>query len=387
MLSFCKMREKISESVTHGESTKLYPLLAPAAWLYGAIVWIRNRLFDWNLLPSKSFDIPVISVGNLTVGGTGKTPHIEYLIRMLTGTSYRVAVLSRGYKRHTHGFRLVTMTSTAADTGDEPLQIKRKFPTTIVAVDANRRRGISRLLQQSPDIDVILLDDAYQHRSVVPAISILLTGYNRMIYEDKLLPVGRLREPISEKSRANIVIVTKCPDSLKPIDYRLLSKYLNLYPYQSLYFSGLQYDELKPVFPNGNAKLISLEQLNEPQSNTLIICGIAYPQPFIEYIEQYVPQPEVWKYGDHHEFSAQELKKAEAWVNASYERGNKSHIIVTEKDAARLIDNPDVPKPLKEHLYYLPLRIHYMLEQQEAFDTQIKDMITRFRRRMVERKK
>ena len=163
------------------------------------------------------------------------------------------------------------MSSTATEVGDEPLQIKHKFPTVTVAVDANRRRGIRKLSERTPDIDIILLDDAYQHRFVTPALSILLTSYERMIYEDKLLPVGRLREPIEEKARANIVIVTKCPEALKPIDYRLLAKHLNLYPYQNLYFTGLRYDELKPIFPAENTEYITTEQLRNGPNDVLLL--------------------------------------------------------------------------------------------------------------------
>ena len=338
---------------------KLYPILVPFAWLYGIGVWIRNRLFDWNILPTESFDIPVISVGNISVGGTGKTPHIEHLIRTLSDASFRIAVLSRGYKRHTRGFRLVSMSSTATEVGDEPLQIKHKFPTVTVAVDANRRRGIRKLSERTPDIDIILLDDAYQHRFVTPALSILLTSYERMIYEDKLLPVGRLREPIEEKARANIVIVTKCPEALKPIDYRLLAKHLNLYPYQNLYFTGLRYDELKPIFPAENT----------------------------EYIGKYTPRTQLWKFGDHHEFSSKDLRKIEDWITASVEKGGRGYVIVTEKDAARLLNCPRVSSLLKRLLYYLPLHVHFMLEQEPAFNNQIKESVIRFQRRVIQKKK
>ena len=366
---------------------KLYPILAPFAWLYGIGVWIRNRLFDWNMLPTESFDIPVISVGNISVGGTGKTPHIEHLIRTLSDASYRIAVLSRGYKRHTRGFRLVSMSSTATEVGDEPLQIKHKFPTVTVAVDANRRRGIRKLAEQTPGIDIILLDDAYQHRFVTPTLSILLTSYERMIYEDKLLPVGRLREPIEEKARANIVIVTKCPEVLKPINYRLLAKHLNLYPYQNLYFTGLRYDELKPVFPSENTERITAEQLSNEPNDVLLVAGIASPGLFAEYIGKYTPHTQLWKFGDHHEFSSRDLRKIEDWITASIEKGGRGYVIVTEKDAARLLNCPRVSSLLKRHLYYLPLHVHFMLEQEPAFNNQIKESVIRFRHRVIQKKK
>ena len=366
---------------------KLYPILVPFAWLYGIGVSIRNRLFDWNILPTESFDIPVISVGNISVGGTGKTPHIEHLIRTLSDASFRIAVLSRGYKRHTRGFRLVSMASTTTEVGDEPLQIKHKFPTVTVAVDANRRRGIRKLSERTPDIDIILLDDAYQHRFVTPALSILLTSYERMIYEDKLLPVGRLREPIEEKARANIVIVTKCPEALKPIDYRLLAKHLNLYPYQNLYFTGLRYDELKPIFPAENTEHITTEQLRNEPNDVLLVAGIASPELFAEYIGKYTPRTQLWKFGDHHEFSSKDLRKIEDWITASVEKGGRGYVIVTEKDAARLLNCPRVSSLLKQHLYYLPMHVHFMLEQEPVFNNQIKESVIRFQRRVIQKKK
>lgn len=366
---------------------KLYPLLTPLSWLYGAAVWVRNQLFDWNILPTESFEIPVISVGNITVGGTGKTPHIEHLIRALSESSFKIAVLSRGYKRHTRGFRLVTMSSTAAEVGDEPLQIKHKFPTAVVAVDANRRRGIRKLMEQAPDIDLVLLDDAYQHRYVTPSMSILLTSYERMIYDDKLLPAGRLREPVDEKSRANIVIVTKCPETLKPIDYRLLAKHLNLYPYQSLYFTSLLYDELKAVFPAENSRRITVEQLREEPDEVLLVAGIASPELFAGYIGQYTTRTRLWNFGDHHEFSSRDLRKIEKWIASADENGRHGYVIVTEKDAARLLHSPKVSPLLKSRLYYLPLRIHFMLGQESAFNQQVKESVVRFRRQMIQKKK
>ena len=207
----------------YGKSVKINHWLIPVSWLYGLGVEIRNKLFDWGILPAEEFDIPVISVGNLAVGGTGKTPHIEYLIELL-GHKYHIAVLRRGYKRKSRGFILADDKSTAREIGDEPYQIKRKYPNITVAVDANRRRGIKQLKKQIPDIDVILLDDAFQHRYVTPLSSIVLTDYNRALHLDKLLPAGRLRESRHELSRANMVIVTKCPIDMKPIEYNIISR-------------------------------------------------------------------------------------------------------------------------------------------------------------------
>lgn len=228
--------------------------LLPLSWLYAGVVKLRNKLFDWGYLRSKSFPVPILCIGNLAVGGTGKTPHTEYLIRLLSDSGFRVATLSRGYKRRTQGFLLSSPERTAEELGDEPFQMSRKFPEVTVAVDANRCRGIAQLLQLSPTPEVILLDDAFQHRYVKAGLYILLTEYNRLWCDDAVLPAGRLREPCQGKDRAQIVIVTKCPDHLKPIDYKMVSKQLQLYPYQQIYFSRLRYGALTPLFLNSIQK-------------------------------------------------------------------------------------------------------------------------------------
>ena len=202
------------------DKIKLNCYLSPLSFLYGIGVWLRNRLFDRDILHSEQYSIPLICIGNLSVGGTGKTPHTEYIIRLLKD-KYRVAVLSRGYKRQTSGFVLAGSECSSSEIGDEPFQMKNKFPDILVAVDANRRRGIRNLLslpeQEKPE--VILLDDAYQHRYVRPSLSIVLTDYHRLFYHDKLMPVGRLREPISNINRADIVVVTKCCKDMMPMDF------------------------------------------------------------------------------------------------------------------------------------------------------------------------
>ena len=362
------------------ENVKLYKWLSPFSLIYGLGVRLRNKLFDWDILRSKSYDIPILSVGNITVGGTGKTPHIEYLIRLLA-SSYRIAILSRGYKRKTRGFVLATHSSTAREIGDEPFQIKHKFPEIVVAVDSNRRRGIEKLMRLTPEIDVILLDDAFQHRYVTPSTSILLSDFNRMIYEDKLLPYGRLREPIGEKSRAQIVIVTKCPKDIKPIDFRIISKRLQLYPYQRLYFTGLCYDELIPLFPNEIHNPISITNIKKDKA--LLISGIASPQPFIQYIQNFVSKTESLCFPDHHSFSAKDIEKIRNRALKMKNGTTLPHIIVTEKDAARLIHNPHLTNEIKQNLYYLPLKICFLQDQGTAFDAQIKDVITKNRKNYI----
>ena len=218
---------------TEGDFIKINEWLLPLSWLYGLGVRLRNWMFDIGLKKSRSFDIPVISVGNITVGGSGKTPHVEYLINLLH-EKFRVAVLSRGYKRKSSGYLLADKDTTMPEIGDEPFQMKSKYKDIYVAVDKNRCHGIDRLTtdEATKDVDAILLDDAYQHRYVKPGINILLIDYHRLIIYDKLLPAGRMREPKEGTSRADIVIITKCPKDLKPMEFRVLKRALNLYPYQ-----------------------------------------------------------------------------------------------------------------------------------------------------------
>lgn len=213
-----------------GDFIKINEWLTPLSWFYGLGVKLRNLLFDMEIRKSHRFNTPIISIGNITVGGTGKTPHVEYLIRLLQD-HMRVAVLSRGYKRKSKGFILADNSTTMNDIGDEPFQMKQKFPKVTVAVDKNRVHGINSLTNndsKKSSIDIVLLDDAFQHRQLKPGVNILLVDYHRLIIYDKLLPAGRLREPMKGKDRADIVIVTKCPKDLKPMEYRVITKAMNL---------------------------------------------------------------------------------------------------------------------------------------------------------------
>ena len=210
---------------TEGDFITINKKLLPLSWFYGLGVGLRNMLFEMGALKSKKYDVPIISVGNITVGGTGKTPHVEYLIELLKD-HMNVAVLSRGYKRKSRGFVLADKDTPMTQIGDEPFQMKQKYPDIIVAVDGNRRRGIEKLIEgeAGKKADIILLDDAFQHRYVKPGINILLVDYHRLVIYDELLPAGRLREPVKSKDRADIVIITKCPKDLNPMEYRVITK-------------------------------------------------------------------------------------------------------------------------------------------------------------------
>ena len=342
------------------------------------VTGIRNKLFDWKILPSEEFDIPVISVGNLTVGGTGKTPHSEYLINLLKDT-YKVALLSRGYKRKSKGFRLATPNSSAKEIGDEPYQIKTKFPDIHVAVDADRRHGIHSLCEKeaSKDTEVILLDDAFQHRYVTPGINIVLMDYNRPIYEDTMIPTGMLREPASSLHRAHAIIVTKCPEDIKPIDFRIVAKHLDLRPYQRLYFTTFSYGDMQTFNTPHETKALST--LTE-HTHILLVTGIASATPLVEKLRKHTEHITHMEYGDHHNFTRSELQdigKAYAAIKAS-----EKFIVTTEKDAARLSAYP-LDETITNNLYILPIKVEFLQEQQQSFDNYITDYVSKNSRNRI----
>ena len=348
------------------ENFKINNFLLPLSWIYGVVVWIRNKLFDFKILSSEEFLIPVISIGNITVGGTGKTPHTEYLVRLLK-PSYKVAVLSRGYKRKSSGFLLADKNASFHTIGDEPFQLYRKFPDIVVAVDANRKKGIRKLMNLPMDIrpDVILLDDAFQHRYVTPSLSILLMSCQRLVYEDALLPAGRLRETVKNQSRAQIVIVTKCPTDFKPIDYRMISKNLALYPYQTLYFTSFQYGDLFPVFQD-QAVSMPLSELSSHAA--LVVAGIANPKQFAEQVSEYASETKCLCYNDHHKFTSKDYEQI-ASLYQSMPKG--SYIILTEKDAVRIEDHAELSEEMKSSMFYLPIEVNFNQGEQLSFNKQI----------------
>ena len=346
-----------------GDFIKINEWLLPLSWLYGLGVRFRNFLFDVGILKSQDYKVPIISVGNITVGGTGKTPHVEYLAKLLKD-QFKVAVLSRGYKRKSHGYVLADKDTPMRQIGDEPYQMRQKFPGITVAVDKNRRRGIARLTEDDT-VDVILLDDAFQHRYVKPGINILLVDYHRLIIYDKLLPAGRLREPLPGKNRADIVIVTKCPKELKPMEYRVITRAMNLYAYQTLYFSTLEYGELRPVFPQVRSSL-TLSQLSS--HNVLLLTGIASPRQLSEDLKPLVKSITPMPFADHHHFTQKDLLRLSATFEAM---PSPKVIITTEKDATRLNDAGELGDELRKAFYVIPVNIKFMLEQEDLFNQNI----------------
>ena len=347
-----------------GDFIKINEWLLPLSWLYGLGVKFRNMLFEIGILHSESFDVPVISVGNITVGGTGKTPHVEYLIELLKDKA-KVAVLSRGYKRRTRGFVIADDNATAKTIGDEPLQMKRKYGDDItVAVDRKRCHGIRQMISDEDGIDVILLDDAFQHRYVKPGVNILLVDYHRLIIYDKLLPAGRLREPLSGKNRADIVIVTKCPHDLKPMEFRVITKAMNLYPFQRLFFTCLEYRNITPVFGSGEQSLDSIGK----DCHILLLTGIASPQQMIEDLSPRCPHITPLTFGDHHTFTSSDVAR----INNEFAAlPHPKMIITTEKDATRLIAVEGLSEEVRGAMFALPVKIRFMLGQEESFNEKI----------------
>ena len=353
-----------------GDFIKIHRVLLPLSWLYGLGVMIRNELFDLGVLKSRSFDVPVISVGNITVGGAGKTPHVEYLVGLLKDVA-QVAVLSRGYKRKSKGYVLANIDTTVEMIGDEPFQMKHKFPNIYVAVDKKRCDGIDHLIKdkQTQDTDVVLLDDAFQHRYIKPGINILLIDYHRLIIYDKLLPAGRLREPLSGKNRADIVIVTKCPKELNPIDYRVLSKTMNLYPFQELFFTTLEYCNLIPVFKDvAKEKEILLADINN--KNILLLTGIALPRQLEVDMGLYADTSRMKTliFPDHHSFNTKDI----AVINDTFAMMKPPKIIITtEKDKARLLNLEGLNNDVRENIYALPIQVKFMLNEEDKFNEKI----------------
>lgn len=348
-------------------------LLYPLSLVYGAGVYVRNRMFDIGVLKGQQFDIPVVGVGNISAGGTGKTPHVEYIVEKLS-SHYNIAVLSRGYKRKTRGFRLATRKSTPAEIGDEPYQIYRKFGGQLpVAVCESRVKGIMRLREECPQVNLIVLDDSFQHRYVKPTVSVVLTEYSRPVFSDHLLPYGHLREPVSALSRADIVVVSKCPENVTPRDFMLYGAKLDLLHYQKTFFTTLEYGRLVPVFPEGNSTSApSLRWLTD-EDMVLALAGIANPRPFVRYIKRHNAKVWVDLYPDHHDFT----KKDFSHLVSRFEKmpSRNKYIVTTEKDAVRLANSRDFPEQLKGSIYYLPVRVGVLRNEADAFMEELLKLI------------
>ena len=333
----------------------------PLSVVYGLLIVIRNKLFDWGILREKKFPVPIISVGNLSMGGTGKTPQVEYLIRLLKERK-RVAVLSRGYKRKTRGFREATPDSSYLDIGDEPMQYATKYPDVTVAVCAKRAKGITKLLAKPEPPEVIILDDAFQHRYVKPSLNILLTDYYHLYVEDFILPSGSLREFRRGAKRADIVVVTKTNPVLPFVERQIIQEKLHLQPHQQLCFSYINY--LEPV------SMYDPQQMLPKHVTTIfMIAGIANSYPFERYLQGYCIDLRRFIFSDHHRFTEKEIVKIIEKFNRHLSK-NKV-IVTTEKDAQRLKTEPFCSLLRNLPVYYVPIQVAFHEEKERSFDSSV----------------
>lgn len=340
----------------------IYNTLNPYQW----IIRIRNKAFDKGFIKSHTFDLPVICIGNITVGGTGKTPHTEYMIRLL-GSRYKVAVLSRGYGRKSKGFVLGDDRATMEKIGDEPFQIKEKFRNVTVAVDEKRVHGILTLLEKDRP-QVILLDDAYQHRYVKAGLNILLVDFNRPIWKDSVLPFGRLRETAKGVERADIIVVTKCPRDIDKESIEQFKHQLKNSKNAPVFFSTMQYGEIYAIFPE-NRKRAELKR----GTNVLLVTGIAKPAPLKAELESRGVKVTLMQYSDHHNFTDKEIKE----IAETFERCNGEKLIITtEKDATRLQAHKGMPQSIKENIYAIPIEVDILENKKEMFNQKILDYVT-----------
>lgn len=336
--------------------------------LYGLVMWIRNRFYDKGLLTAVEFDLPVIAAGNLSVGGTGKTPHVEYMIRLLKD-HFKVATLSRGYNRRTSGYILADETSSAADIGDEPMQFHSKFPDIKVCVGEERMLAIPQLLGDEPDTQVVLLDDAFQHRSIKPGLNIMITDYSRLFTRDYVVPFGRLREGRPGYQRADCIIVSKCPPNMTVTEKQALEKEINPLPHQRLFFTTLQYGALTDMITN--------QPVEVPASATVLLaCGIARPEPLVEELRKRFDQVYLLSFPDHYYYTEKDIAKIKK--ECSDLPGTNKFVITTEKDAVRLQLLKGALAEQNLQMAVMPVEITFLFGEAPLFNNFIFDYINRY---------
>ena len=340
-------------------------LLFPFYLVYGLIVSMRNLLFDWQILKSKTYNIPIICVGNISVGGTGKTPHVEYLINLLYDKE--ITILSRGYGRVSKEKKIVKIDSNYLDVGDEPLQIKQKFPQTNVIVSNNRRRGIEEILKKYPSTDLVLMDDGFQHRWVDTGLNIILNNYSRPIYSDYLIPIGRLRESKSSIKRANIIITTKCPD-INEKEKNYISNKLNLSQKQKIFFSSVKYGKFREIFSN---KIFD----NIHGYNILLVTSIANAEDLKIFLKSNQNLVTHLSFPDHHKYSNSDIEDILIKFNSF--NSDKNIILTTEKDKVKLVNFKDNFKGNK--IYFIPIEIN--IQDFEKFNNEIIQYVTEHKRK------
>ena len=341
-------------------------LLLPISFLYSIVLFLRHKLYDWNILKSKSYDIPSICVGNLNFGGTGKTPHIEYLTRLLSET-YQVAILSRGYGRDTKGFILANESHTHHDIGDEPLQYFKKFDNIKVAVDEKRCEGMERLLLDETPPQIVLLDDAYQHRKIKPGLNILLTDYYNLYSNSHLFPAGDLRDIKKAAKRADIIVVTKSPNVITPYYRRDVESKLKPLPHQKLFYSYIEYLDFKPF-----SKLSYNIDIKEAKT-ALLLCGIANTYSLEDYIKRKYNTISKVEFNDHHNFTEKDIDMIIEKYNSMI--GKNKVIITTEKDAMRLAHSSFINKLDNIPVFTIPIKVKFHKEEGTSFNDEILNYI------------
>jgi tetraacyldisaccharide 4'-kinase len=343
-------------------------LLFPISLLYGAIIWLRNWLFDKQILKAATFNFPIICVGNIAVGGTGKTPMVEYLIRLLQH-DFNTATLSRGYKRKTKGFAIAGTGTTALEIGDEPMQFHKKFPGVTVAVGEERLVAIPQLLHDKPGTNVIILDDAFQHRQVNAGLNIVLTAYNNLFTRDLMLPAGDLRDVKASMKRADIIIVTKCKSDCSETEKNAIIKEIDPKANQSVFFTTIAYANPYHLFTQQ-------QKVVEKDTGILLVCGIANPQPLKEYLATHFNSYDMLRYADHHIFHSEDL----AAIKKHFDRlpDNNKIILTTEKDAVRLVKFEEQLKDFP--VYVLPIEHQFLFNASSSFDVLVKSYIASYKK-------
>ncbi|HEX5152277.1 MAG TPA: tetraacyldisaccharide 4'-kinase [Parafilimonas sp.] len=347
-------------------------LLLPISLLYGIIIIVRNFLYDRKFFHSASFNLPIICVGNLAMGGTGKSPMVEYLIELLQD-KFRIAILSRGYKRKTRGYALANENTTALDIGDEPMQFHTKFPELTVAVGEERIVAVPQILQDKPETQAIILDDAFQHRAIQAGLNILLTVYNDRFSDDFFFPTGDLRDQRSSAKRAEIIVVTKCPANITEDEKEKLTQQLKRNETQRIFFSTIEYQMPYHIITKDQKPFSEEDEI-------LLVYGIANPQPLKEYVSENTAEYEEMSYNDHHIFSIDDLKD----ISKKFEKIQSTNklILTTEKDAVRFLKFKEQLMNLP--LYVLPVKHAFLFNEADDFNRVVIDFIEGFKKDLTE---
>lgn len=340
-------------------------ILYPISAMYGGIIKARHWLYNKKILKSTEFNFPIICVGNLALGGTGKSPMTEYLVKLLK-PNYKVATLSRGYKRKTKGFAIADAKTTAIEIGDEPMQFHKKFPDITVAVGEERLVAIPQLLHDMPETQVIILDDAFQHRPVIAGLNIILTAYNKLYTTDLMVPSGTLRDVVDSAGRADMIVVTKCPENITEADRKKVIDKLKPLSNQTVYFTSIAYDNPHHLFSGEEINLNDCKKV-------LLISGVAQPEPLVKFVKEHFVEMELMQYPDHHIFSIDDLDK----IKKTFTKfGENTIVLTTEKDGVRL---EKFATELKDFpIYQLPIQHHFLFNQASEFNQKVETFVAKF---------